>query len=279
MAESDDKSGDSLTSPKNNTRLRALFDYQASEEDELALKVYVEYIGVRLLEPEGDWWYGKTLDGKHSGIFPANYVEVIKDNTARKTTKTSQVGKVMSNPIAVGASVAKAVGHFNDSRDSQSTRKHMEKKYNHRRIVFLIRILTVIVGLGLIVGGIATIIRLFTDSKPSKSSNSNGGGSNCEKQREGKTSFVCIRVATIFYGSIFVQMLFPPQCLRTWLMFTTESAGMGCFMVLAGLTCISADYSDPWTAIFSISGATSSFVGLLYLLLACNNIAISGKDE
>ena len=67
------------------TRLRALFDYDAREDDELSLRVFQEYIGIRLLEPEGHWWYGKTLDGTKSGIFPANYAEVVKTNNTPRT--------------------------------------------------------------------------------------------------------------------------------------------------------------------------------------------------
>ena len=82
-----------------NTRLRALYDYQAQMQDELNLQHDQEYIGIRLLEPEENWWYGTTLDGSHAGIFPANYVEV-KDTRQRNSSE----GGGTTNPIAVASS-------------------------------------------------------------------------------------------------------------------------------------------------------------------------------
>ena len=49
--------------------------------DELTLRADNEYIGIRLLEPEENWWYGTTVDSSRAGIFPANYVEIIQEKT------------------------------------------------------------------------------------------------------------------------------------------------------------------------------------------------------
>ena len=66
--------------------------------DELTLRADNEYIGIRLLEPEENWWYGTTVDSSRAGIFPANYVEIIQEKVSEtKTTKTEGT----MNPIAV----------------------------------------------------------------------------------------------------------------------------------------------------------------------------------
>jgi hypothetical protein len=99
-----------------HTRLRALFDYEAGEEDELSLRVYQEYVGIRLLEPEGHWWYGKTLDGSKSGIFPANYVEIIKSDADASNgganggsgAARNGTASTTNNPIAMASAGASA---------------------------------------------------------------------------------------------------------------------------------------------------------------------------
>ena len=64
--------------------------------DELTLRADNEYIGIRLLEPEENWWYGTTVDSSRAGIFPANYVEVIQEATRVDSKKEGTM-----NPIAV----------------------------------------------------------------------------------------------------------------------------------------------------------------------------------
>ena len=66
--------------------------------DELTLRANSEYIGIRLLEPEENWWYGTTLDSSRAGIFPANYVEVIQEDKNIKATSKNHEGTM--NPIA-----------------------------------------------------------------------------------------------------------------------------------------------------------------------------------
>lgn len=52
--------------------VRALFDYQGQQEDELTFK---EGDVIKILSKDGEWWKGKN--GDQEGVFPANYVEVI----------------------------------------------------------------------------------------------------------------------------------------------------------------------------------------------------------
>ena len=63
----------------------------------MTLRADNEYIGIRLLEPEENWWYGTTVDSSRAGIFPANYVEVIQEKASVAVTKTEGT----MNPIAV----------------------------------------------------------------------------------------------------------------------------------------------------------------------------------
>jgi hypothetical protein len=58
--------------------VRALFEFAPSNPDELAL-----WVGdvVTVGEREGEWWTGRTADGRQ-GMFPSNYVEVVVENNA-----------------------------------------------------------------------------------------------------------------------------------------------------------------------------------------------------
>lgn len=56
------------------TRLLALYDYEAEDEDELLLVEGEHYIGLEVLDGD-EWWHGTTMDGTQQGIFPCNFVE------------------------------------------------------------------------------------------------------------------------------------------------------------------------------------------------------------
>ena len=53
------------TSQKSFQRLIS----QHTHTDELTLRADNEYIGIRLLEPEENWWYGTTVDSSRAVYF------------------------------------------------------------------------------------------------------------------------------------------------------------------------------------------------------------------
>ncbi|ORX69466.1 hypothetical protein DL89DRAFT_322831 [Linderina pennispora] len=55
---------------------RALYDYQAEEDNELSFAEGDVIINVEQLDP--GWWAGESQDGSRQGIFPANFVELIE---------------------------------------------------------------------------------------------------------------------------------------------------------------------------------------------------------
>ena len=55
-------------------RVRALFDYAASREDELSIRAGDV---IELVSSEGDWWLG--FIGDAHGAFPSNYVEALPE--------------------------------------------------------------------------------------------------------------------------------------------------------------------------------------------------------
>lgn len=59
--------------PKKNKRTKAMYDYQASADDEISFKEG-DIIIVLEQHPDG-WWFGE-LNGK-KGLFPGNYTELI----------------------------------------------------------------------------------------------------------------------------------------------------------------------------------------------------------
>ena len=81
-----------------NARLRAVYTYEAKMADELTLQVNCEYIGIRLLEPEKNWWYGTTLNGDRAGIFPANYVERVVRTAQEKPSNTELCPVAVASP-------------------------------------------------------------------------------------------------------------------------------------------------------------------------------------
>ncbi|KAJ1663061.1 actin binding protein [Coemansia sp. RSA 1813] len=58
-------------------RARAVYDYEATAEDELEFNEGDTIYNVELLDP--GWWAGETKDGSRRGVFPANFVELIED--------------------------------------------------------------------------------------------------------------------------------------------------------------------------------------------------------
>jgi signal transducing adaptor molecule len=87
------------TAPQGRAKIlfsvRALFEFNGSEEGELAIKEG-DIIQVHDCTTFPDWWMG-TLDGDH-GIFPANYVEKIATESEaehdRETYVLSQIQRV-----------------------------------------------------------------------------------------------------------------------------------------------------------------------------------------
>ncbi|KAJ2882808.1 actin binding protein [Coemansia aciculifera] len=69
---------------------RAVYDYDAEAEDELAFKEGEIIYSVDQLDP--GWWAGESEDGLRQGVFPANFVEMIED------TNVDQVPPVRSMP-------------------------------------------------------------------------------------------------------------------------------------------------------------------------------------
>ncbi|KAJ2720817.1 actin binding protein [Coemansia sp. Benny D115] len=68
-------SGPSISS--RGPRARAVYDYEAEAEDELAFKDGEIIYNVEQLDP--GWWAGESEDGTRQGVFPANFVEMIED--------------------------------------------------------------------------------------------------------------------------------------------------------------------------------------------------------
>ncbi|KAJ2819934.1 actin binding protein, partial [Coemansia sp. 'formosensis'] len=59
---------------------RAVYDYDAEAEDELAFKEGEIIYSIDQLDP--GWWAGVSEDGLRQGVFPANFVEMIEDNSS-----------------------------------------------------------------------------------------------------------------------------------------------------------------------------------------------------
>ena len=80
-----------VSAPKSTKKfVKVTFDYDASQEDELELKVGQI---IELLEDDDDgWWKGK-INGKQ-GMFPSNFVEVIKDEPISPLPTPLQPGKI-----------------------------------------------------------------------------------------------------------------------------------------------------------------------------------------
>ncbi|ORZ16034.1 hypothetical protein BCR41DRAFT_353416 [Lobosporangium transversale] len=57
-----------------------LYDYEKTEENEMTLIEGEILVNVQELDP--GWWSGESADGTRSGLFPANYVEVIGQDSA-----------------------------------------------------------------------------------------------------------------------------------------------------------------------------------------------------
>ncbi|KAJ2848854.1 actin binding protein, partial [Coemansia erecta] len=58
-------------------RARAVYDYEATAEDELEFNEGDTIYKVEQLDP--GWWAGETKDGSRRGVFPANFVELIDE--------------------------------------------------------------------------------------------------------------------------------------------------------------------------------------------------------
>ena len=106
-----------------NTRLKAMYPYEAKMADELSLTVHREYIGIRLLEPEKNWWYGTTLEGDRAGIFPANYVEKVKTTTRIDAPNTTlrPVGMASPRTAIENASTSSSSDKGDDSGSSSGS--------------------------------------------------------------------------------------------------------------------------------------------------------------
>ncbi|KAJ2711705.1 actin binding protein [Coemansia spiralis] len=61
-------------------RARAVYDYDAQDEDELAFKEGEVIYSINQLDP--GWWSGESEDGLRQGVFPSNFVEMIEAKTA-----------------------------------------------------------------------------------------------------------------------------------------------------------------------------------------------------
>jgi hypothetical protein len=61
--------------PVSTISVRALYDYASTEENEVSFNEGDVLTGVQSIAD--DWWFGTTADGR-SGLFPANYVEMIQ---------------------------------------------------------------------------------------------------------------------------------------------------------------------------------------------------------
>ncbi|KAJ2909053.1 hypothetical protein GGI21_002270, partial [Coemansia aciculifera] len=59
---------------------RAVYDYDAEAEDELAFKEGEIIYSVDQLDP--GWWAGESEDGLRHGVFPANFVEMLEDTSS-----------------------------------------------------------------------------------------------------------------------------------------------------------------------------------------------------
>ncbi|KAK3810764.1 MAG: hypothetical protein J3Q66DRAFT_287055 [Benniella sp.] len=72
--------GHSEAAPNGSVSAIVLYSYEKAEENEMSL---VEGEIIRnVTELDVGWWSGDSEDGTRSGLFPANYVEVIESTTA-----------------------------------------------------------------------------------------------------------------------------------------------------------------------------------------------------
>ncbi|KAJ2757894.1 actin binding protein, partial [Coemansia sp. BCRC 34490] len=69
-------------------RARALYDYEATEEDELEFNEGDIIYGVEQLAP--GWWEGETKDGSRRGVFPSNFVELIEESETQQRPAQAQ---------------------------------------------------------------------------------------------------------------------------------------------------------------------------------------------
>ena len=80
----------SRASANNKKKCRVLFSYQPKHDDELELKLddQVEFLS----EVEDGWWKGK-LRGR-VGVFPSNFVEMMKTGASSNTNTASTEDEV-----------------------------------------------------------------------------------------------------------------------------------------------------------------------------------------
>ncbi|KAJ2516235.1 actin binding protein [Coemansia sp. RSA 1939] len=77
-------------------RARALYDYEATEEDELEFSEGDIIYGVEQLAP--GWWEGETKDGSRRGVFPSNFVELIEESETQQRPAQAQTAAAAVPP-------------------------------------------------------------------------------------------------------------------------------------------------------------------------------------
>ena len=80
-------------------QLRALYDYNPQQQDELPLREGELVYG--LSKDKDDWWTGTNASGRQ-GVFPGNYVERVAQQSAVATRQPAQV-PFKANPMGNGA--------------------------------------------------------------------------------------------------------------------------------------------------------------------------------
>ncbi|ORX52055.1 hypothetical protein DM01DRAFT_1384297 [Hesseltinella vesiculosa] len=108
------------------SRVRALYDFQTAEEDELGFQ---KGDIIRVVESVfRDWWKGE-LRGK-TGIFPVNYVEKIVDPTPADLMKEAQLEADVINELASVDRLLDILNTIDPTKDSFSDNDELQSLYN-----------------------------------------------------------------------------------------------------------------------------------------------------
>ncbi|KAJ1977948.1 actin binding protein [Dimargaris xerosporica] len=89
----------------------ALYDYDAEDETELTLRE--DDIVVRIEKASEEWWLGHSQDGARSGLFPANYVQLIDSTPASASAEAPMDARTPLGQTAV------AVYDFNPTEENE----------------------------------------------------------------------------------------------------------------------------------------------------------------
>ncbi|KAJ2685370.1 actin binding protein [Coemansia spiralis] len=105
---------------------RAVYDYDAEAEDELAFKEGEIIYSIDQLDP--GWWAGESEDGLRQGVFPANFVEMIEDTNGDQTRSAPMAPPPPPPPVApdLGENYATAVYDYDAAEEGELSFKEGE---------------------------------------------------------------------------------------------------------------------------------------------------------